>query len=472
MIYPTVANGACYACILGAALAISSSLAADAGVTNAVLRTDLPVWDVAAEDLNNDGFADLIVLGCDETSYPLKKSASVFLTQGAGGKFPEKPDCVLDLEPEAAALFFAETNGAKPRELVAIQGLGATVYTFSESIFSSVASPAFNSLYPTGSKNPIFIERGSDDLDGDGIDEWLVPVPGGYDVRHGGALVASVPCDMYSELRRGGSIYVYHRFPALLPYSTPGSDIKGIAMLSDEFADFAHGKNWQEHWRFKIPVNLEEKWEASSRMEDINKDGFPDLIVTQTRGTAKLEAQTHIYIAEAPYAYPEKPSATFIAKGALVSPLVMDVDGDEKKDVLIINIPFGLKNLMNFFMRGKVAVNLEAYRFDGGTYPALPTYHTALTMDAPEGREQVAYTMGDFNRDKRVDIAFSRTVDSLAIHLGSNEDLIAAKPEYIIAVPSFGQARSIALHDDTHKDIVLFHPGGDNSKRVEVILLD
>src|SRR5690606_12170155 len=132
-----------------------------------------------------------------------------------------------------------------------------------------IGRPVFFSLYPSGSKNPIILTRGAEDLDGDGIDEWLIPVPEGYELRHGDTLIASVPCDMYSELRRGSSIYVYHRFPALLPYTVPGSNQKGLAMLSDEFADFAYGDNWQEHWRFQIPVNLEEKWEASSRMEDI-----------------------------------------------------------------------------------------------------------------------------------------------------------------------------------------------------------
>ncbi len=440
-------------------------------VTTYSLPNTLPVWDVAAEDLNGDGVRDLLFLGCDENSYPLEKSASVFVANG-GGKYPEKATSELALAPEIAALFFAEVDGTAPRELVAIHGSGATVYTFSDGAFKEHSTPVFHSLYPTASKNPIMLERGAVDLDGDGIEEWLIPVPEGYELRHGERSIAKVPCDMYSELRRGSSIYVYHRFPALLPYDIPDSKVKGLAMLSDEFADFAYGDNWQEHWRFKIPVNLEEKWEASSRMEDINNDGFPDLVVTQTRGTAKLEAQTQIYIADAPYTYPEEPSATFIAKGALVSPLILDVDGDEEKDVMVINIPFGIKNLMNFFMRGKVAVNLDVYPFDGKGYPDTPSFHTALTMDAPEGREQVAYTMGDFDGDKRIDIAFSRTVDSLAIHLGTADELIESRPTHVVEIPSFGQARSVALRTEEHKDIVLFHPGGEKSKQVEIILVD
>ena len=442
-----------------------------AGATSVTLKNSLSVWDIATVDLNGDAFDDLLVLGCDEESYPLKKSVSVFLATG-GGKYPEKANHELSLGSEAAALFLAEVDGSAPKELVAIHGRGATVYTFSNGAFNESSTPEFHSLYPTATKNPIFIPTGAEDMDGDGVDEWLIPVPGGYEMRHGETLIATLPCDMQSEVRRGSSVLVYHRFPSILPYDTPEGGNKGLALLSDEFADFSYGEGWKEHWRFKIPVNLEEKWESNSHMDDINNDGFPDLVVTQTRGTAKLEAQTQIYIATAPYAYPEEPNATFLAKGGLVSPLILDMDSDENSDVLMINVPLGVKNLINFFVRSKVSVNLDVYRYSESGYSDTPDFHTALVMDAPEGRQQIAYTMADFNGDKFIDIAFSRDAESLAIHYGTEDKLIEARPTELIAVPSFGTARSVSLRNNDKKDIILFHPGDANDDQVEVILFD
>ncbi|MBX3176773.1 MAG: VCBS repeat-containing protein [Candidatus Hydrogenedentes bacterium] len=457
--------------IVSAALLLTASAAVYANPTVYTLGNGLPVWDVAAEDLNGDGLKDLLLFACDETSHPLQKEVAVFLASG-DGQYPAEPSHVLPLDPKFATAFFAETDGQAPRELIAVHARGAAVFRFENGGFRLESEPEFVSLYPTGSKNPIFLPNGAADMNGDGIDEWLVPVPEGYELRHGEKVIARVNCDMYSELRRSSSVYVYHRFPALLPYDIPGSTTKGLAMLSDEFADFAHGEGWKEHWRFKIPVNLEEKWEASSRMEDINNDGFPDLIVTQTRGTAKLEAQTQIYVANGPYDYPSEPTATFLVKGSLVSPVILDINGDGKKDIIIINIPFGVKNIVNFFVRGKVAVNVDFYPFAEETYPAKPAFGTSVTMDAPEGREQTAYTMGDFNGDGHIDVAFSQTADKFSIFFGTEKDLLTNSPAHVVNIPSFGQARAAHLRGEARQDIVLFHPGGKHSKRVDVIMID
>lgn len=459
-----------YLAVAMASSAITPTLAR-AEPTTYALANGLPVWDVATEDLNGDGVKDLLLLACDETSHPLKKEVAVFLAS-AGGQYPDKPTQVLPLDSRIGILYFAETNGTAPRELIAAHARGADVFSYGRDGFTRASSPEFFSLYPTGSKNPVFLESGAADMDGDGVDEWIVPVPEGYELRHGVELVAGVTCDMYSELRRGSSIFVYNRFPAMLPYDIPGSSTKGLAMLSDEFADFAHGEGWRESWRFKIPVNLEEKWEASSRMDDLNGDGFPDLVVTQTRGTAKLEAQTQVYLATAPYTYPDNPTATFVAKGSLVSPAIKDMNGDGNKDIVIINIPFGLKNIINFFTRGKVSADVDVYLCEAGGFSQTPAFKTSLTMEAPEGREQTAYAMGDFNGDKHMDIAFSRAANELAVYYGDGKTLIGSSPSLVVDVPSFGQAKPAALRSEERLDLVIFHPGGENKNRVEVILFD
>lgn len=444
-------------------------LAADSAPKTYVLNTAENVWDVTVEDINGDKFRDVFVLTCDETSHPLKKAVCGYIAD-AEGVYPAAPTVSLPLDPSIGALFFAEVDGAPPRELIVTDGMGATVYRFTATGFEVMDRPRFSSLLPTGCKEPVFLKDGAIDLDGDHIDEWLIPVPTGFELRHVNGPVATLPGDVVSEVRRVNGTYIMHQLPAYYPFTMQGASAKALAFCSDEFADFSYGDGWAQHQRFRIPLNVKEKWEASAKMADINNDGFPDLAVTQTRGTVHLEALSHIYVASAPFTYPDTPTATYVNKGAIATPELIDVDGDKRLDVVLISVPLGLRNFINFFLRGKLSVDVQVYLFNGKDFGAEPAFETALTMDAPEGREQVAYTMGDFNGDGRMDVAFGQANDVLAIFTGEPGRFVSAKPWVALTLPSFGLARPFDLNGNAAKDIVMFHPSGKNSKRVEVIV--
>jgi hypothetical protein len=433
------------------------------------VESELNVWDVAAEDINGDGLADLFVLTCDERSYPLRKELLVFLAQAGGGYLPN-PSIIIPLPPETGALFFAEVDGSPPRELMAADAEGATVYQYKGTTLEIYAKPRFFSLFPSGAKEPTFLKDNAIDLTGDGIEEWLIPVPSGYELRHADKVLATIKCDVVSEVNRRDSTYIVHRLPAFQAFKYDDSKQRGLAFLSDEFADFAHGENWNETLRYRIPLNLEEKWEASSRMDDISGNGFPDLMITQTRGTVRLQALTQVYIASEPFVYPETPTVTFETRGAIASPALRDVDGDGFRDIILIDIPFGVKNIINFFTRGRVSVNAKVYLYNGAGFSDSPDFTTSLTMAAPEGREQIAYTFGDFNGDDRLDVAYGRSADTLFVHIGEDKQFVSTRPWARITVPSFGLARSYDLDGKGGQDIVIFHPSGQNSKKVHAIM--
>lgn len=430
------------------------------------LRSELNVWDVAVEDLNGDGIKDVLAVTSDEKSYPLKKALLAFVAT-AEGKYPETPSAVYALESAVSTLFFAEVDGTAPRELVLADAEGARVLRFQGEAFQEAGTSRFSSLLPSNSKEPMFLKEGAVDLDGDGIEEWLIPMPTGYSVRTLDGEKALVPCDVVSEIRRQGSTYISHRLPAYQAFDYEGA--KGLAFLSDEFADFTYGPGWTKQQRFKIPKNLDEKWEASSALKDINKDGFPDLLVTQTKGTINMQAMTQVYIATAPFTYPEQPSASFTSKGSMAAPGLEDIDGDGFLDLVIINVTFGVKNIINYFVRGKLSIDAQVYPYHEG-FGNAPAYTTALSLDAPEGRERVAYALGDFNGDGRKDVAFGQSADTLVVQRGEPKSFVENGTWVSVPVPSFGDARTVKIDQNAAEDIVLFHPAGENSKRIEVIL--
>ena len=156
-------------------------------------------------------------------------------------------------------------------------------------------------------------------------------------------------------------------------------------------------------------------------MDDITGNGFPDLVVTQTRGTVRMESKTHVYLAQKPFEYPDEPDATFTCKGSVSSPVLLDVNNDQKLDLVFIRISFGVGNIINFFVRGKLAVEAEVYLFNGEGYDEKADYSTTMTMDAPEGRQRVAYTFGDFNGDGLLDVTYGRSDDQLCVYTGDTK---------------------------------------------------
>ncbi len=448
---------------------VAAALLTAASYQPFTLTTDTNVWSVAVRDVSQDGKGDIFLLCCDEKSSPFNKYVAVYVADTDGG-YTADPHFRLKLDPRVSTLFFAETDGNAPMELVAAHAEGATVYTFEQGKLAEATAPRFPSLLPSNSKQPVFLRDTAADLDGDGIDEWIVPIATGYQIRTPNDGLADISCDVVSEIRAGETVNITYRLPSCHPFSLPGEPNKALAFLSDEYADFAHGEQWSKTSRYKIPVSLDEKWEARASMEDIDGNGLPDLIVTQTRGTMNIETKTHVYLASAPFTYPDEPTAAFSARGAVAGASLIDVDGDEKKDVVFVSVPFGLRNIVNFFTRGKVSVRVEVHPFQNGMFTEKPSFEESFLLEAPEGREQIAYTLGDFNGDGRMDAAFGSGAEKLEIHTGAEDRLISAKPWATIDIPTFGVARPYNLNGNDAEDIIIYHPGGKNSKRVDVVV--
>ena len=205
-------------------------------------------------------------------------------------------------------------------------------------------------------------------------------------------------------------------------------------------------------------------------MDDINDDGMPDLIVTQTQGTINLKALTQVYLAQGPMTYSETPTATFESRGSFAAPILKDVNGDKKLDIIFVNIPFGVKFFVNLFVWKKLGVDLQIYLFDGAGFATKPDFSTSLSIDAPEGKEQAAYALGDFNGDGKTDAAFGAGPEQLLLHAGGSGKFISPKPYMTLKVPAFGVARPYDLNGNAAEDIVVFHPGIKLKERIEVLV--
>lgn len=434
------------------------------------LTTETEVWDVVSADLNGDGVDDLMAYCSDPNSDAPQKHIAVFMGQ-PDGSYPAVPSLTLPLPATNGAAFIAEFDGEPPVEFVAADQSAAQVYRLMDGAFRPIQEVKFDSLFPTSSREPLFLRDVAHDVDGDGIDEWLIPVPSGYAIFRKGTQVASVPAPIESETRLYSTNYmVVHRLPAVRAFDVAGQEQQGLAFLNETHADFSYGADWKQHRRYHIPQRLEEDWDSSTDLRDINGDGIPDLLVQQTSGTVNLEVLTQIYLARGLFEYPDTPDDEFRTKGSFTTSALRDVNGDGRLDLIFLNVPLGFKNILNYFFRNKVEVKVDVHLFEDGNFSKRASMSTGITVEAPEGRERVAYSMGDFAGDGKVDAAIGVSADKLAFYRSDKEDFLASRPWLTIKMPTFGVARSGDLNGDGKDDLVLFHPSGEYQKRIDVIV--
>lgn len=433
-----------------------------------VLKTELPVWDVAASDLDGNGKADILALCSDPEKLPLRKQLAVFLAEEGG--YPSAPSFTLPLATETGGVFLAEIDGTAPTELAVTYPEGARIYSYADKNLKAGEEVKFTSLLPSHVEQPVFLKSTASDFNGDGKDEWLVPVATGFEIHSPGGMVARVEADMNNSVESGETNRITHRIPSYTPFQLPDQPLKGLAFMSDKYVDYAYGNNWSEHARFKVPLDLKEKWVAEARMSDIDGNGLPDLVVTQTQGTVNIKGLTQVYFAKEPFTFSETPDVTFPVNGALSSPLVKDVNGDGKSDLLFIKVPFGVKMIMNYLMSQRLSLTIEAHLLKDGNFAVEPDMKSGLTVDAPENRKRVAYALGDFNGDKWIDLAFGSGAAQMVFYTGTPERLLSSKPWQTLDVPSIGEARPYKLNGGEAEDLVIFHPSSAEEKRIDVIV--
>jgi FG-GAP-like repeat len=433
-----------------------------------ILQSPHPVWDAVVRDVNDDGYQDLVALTSKEGIYPPEKHVLIFWGSDSG-HYTSTRSYDFPLRPGSGNVFFSQPDGQGALELVAVDPLGFRSYTFDAGTFRESGIVPVVSIYPVNTREPMFLQEVSVDLDGDGREEWLVPGPGGYSVWSAGQKRYELAADIPGEVADIGGEYITYRVPKVYVAPPEGGHVPVLAFLSDRVADFHYGTNWEESSRYRISQTLEQRWDAHTELKDINADGRPDLMVTQTEGTINMNVLTQIYMGGPSFTYAAKPEFQIASSGGFSAPALVDVNNDEQDDLVVVSIPFSLRNIANFFIRKKVSIRIDIHLQHGNGFPEKPSFRTYMTMQAPDGRERFTYAWGDYNNDGYMDAAIGAGGEQVNIYVRTEKSLLSSKPWKTFEIPAFGVAKSVDVDGKGGDDLVVFHPGLQDSRRLDVL---
>ncbi len=447
-------------------------------------------------DLDGDGRQELVVLEVErgpgrDVTYTLR-----VLHSGEAG-FAPLPGATVTL-PRTVSLAGVGTFRRGPGLALLMPGELA-VWPWRDGRFAPQAAArlAVDSLFPVAGGE---LKQGLTwlaDLDGDGADELLVP-------RFDGVAVISEDPD--GQLRQRALLRIrpdaqlldwFRR--NLLAYEVPALAVQQV-----------DGRGWQDVvlfmdgqlWVFLLDDTLDGGERAPAYVrdlqpprpfdpklprdppmrlvsaQDLNGDGHFDLIVSKNAASdSQFNSRTHVLIyygragqGGAPIDFPAEPDQVYFTEGFSV-PLVLDVNGDGRKDLVLVNVEIGFWNVIKALISRSVNAQAAFYLMPPeGRLPRDPQHLQTYEVTFSLGRfsHQPIADFGDLNGDGLPDLLLSENKETIGIHWGQRDGVWASAPDARLkdAIPLAGARVRVGDLDGDGRDDLLFVYNRDDIRRM------
>lgn len=196
---------------------------------------------------------------------------------------------------------------------------------------------------------------------------------------------------------------------------------------------------------------------------DIDNDGRLDLMITHVSGSfVETETNTYIYRNRNGSWDMTAPDDHFVSKGTLSSDLLMDVDQDDRLELVRIQLKFSVLEVVELLLTRKLDTLVAIHQLEAdGHFSAKPwskkKINTAVSFDTFRPKGFMPTAGPDLNADGLMDFITSANGKGINVYLGSADGPFAKRFSRQ-KLPSAGVIRFADFDDDGLPDFVLFNP--------------
>jgi hypothetical protein len=457
---------------------------------------------VVPADLDGDGRLDLVIAYRTGLPPNQKRFLAVFWHQGR--TFSTRPE-VIPLDPGTSCAFdVADVDDRPGAEILLVTPSGVQARSLGGRKLGATSDLVkadtiyFQPVQGELPRLPLVQEVGPA-----GSADLLVPTLGALELhrRQGGAYVRAGRLEIDMDARGRGygrgrgragavtNIQVTYAFPSLTVADSDGDGRKDIiAALEDRLAVyrqtaeyvFASQPTVRRDFSVRTPAEITQMSSgAATTVTDIDRDGLADVIIRKqvARGITSASTTSFIYFGRRGGIYPARPDQVMRSEGISGTEIELhDVTGDGRTDMVVPSVNIGVMAIIRVLTTKSVKVTFQVYPFDARTrrFAQQPAAERQLKFRLSLSGEtgvQAADLRGDYNGDRRPDLAFGTDDDELSIFPGSSKPgLFEEDAVEEIVAPAFGTVEAVDLDRKGKSDMLLSYPV-TKAHRNEVVIL-
>ena len=222
-------------------------------------------------------------------------------------------------------------------------------------------------------------------------------------------------------------------------------------------------------------------------LRDVNADGIVDMVVRYTKASGVLDRVNDYEIflgkqKQGILSYDQQADSVIHAEGTLTGFEFVDIDNDDKLEVLLAGFDIGLSQIIGALVTGGIDQDVYVFKMSKeDKFPEKPTIKKGveLTFSLSSGQSGSAVVkLADLNGDGLKDLVLSDDDDELKIYLGrkpnkKNKSFEKRSVSYDTQLPKDGNVVMVAdLNGDGKEDLLMKFSrldGEDKAKEFKVL---